>query len=77
MEKKIASSRVQLGGKLGRHPRLGMELPGVFAADEVLEIVGHCLGFYKQRSQDGERFATLLQAGDFENFVKRFGKREP
>ena len=64
--------RVQLGGRLGRHPRLARELPGIFSEDQVIEIVQECLAFYKDRSRHGERFAHLLQDADFEEFSCRF-----
>jgi dissimilatory sulfite reductase (desulfoviridin) alpha/beta subunit len=66
--------RVQLGGKLGRHPRLGRELPGIFSADEVLAIVAACLAFYKENSRNGRRFAELLDAAAFDRFAARFAK---
>jgi dissimilatory sulfite reductase (desulfoviridin) alpha/beta subunit len=66
--------RVQLGGKLGRHPRLGRELPGIFCADEVLAIVAACLAFYKQNSRNGRRFAELLDAAAFERLAARFAQ---
>ena len=66
--------RVFLGGKLGRHPRLAQELPGIFDADEVLAIVKACIDFYRKRSLHGERFAALLTQPDFEDFAERFGK---
>jgi dissimilatory sulfite reductase (desulfoviridin) alpha/beta subunit len=31
--------RVQLAGKLGRHPRLARELPGLFSEDQACDIV--------------------------------------
>jgi len=64
--------RVQLGGRLGRHPRLACELPGIFSEDRVVEIVQECLRFYKDRSRHGERFAHLLQNSDCEDFSLRF-----
>jgi anaerobic sulfite reductase subunit C len=64
--------RVQLGGRLGRHPRLARELPGIFSEDQVVEIVQACLAFYKDRSRHGERFAHLFQDADFEEFSRRF-----
>lgn len=69
--------RVQLGGKLGRHPRLARELPGIFSEDEVLEILEACLAFYKERTKTGERFGELLGDTEFEDFVARFGKNNP
>lgn len=67
--------RVQLGGKLGRHPRLGRELPGIFSADEVLAIVAACLTFFKQHSRNGRRFAQLLDEAAFQRFKVQFGKQ--
>jgi dissimilatory sulfite reductase (desulfoviridin) alpha/beta subunit len=64
--------RVQLGGRLGRHPRLARELPGIFSEDQVVEILQECLAFYKDRSRHGERFAHLLQDADFKELSRRF-----
>ncbi len=66
--------RIQLGGKLGRHPQLARELPGIFSENEVLEILRACITFYKQNSKHGERFADLLKEIDFDNLVKIYGK---
>ncbi|MGE0086204.1 MAG: 4Fe-4S binding protein [Desulfococcaceae bacterium] len=66
--------RVLLGGKLGRHPCLGRELPGIYTQDEVLEIVKTCIAFWREHSQKGERFAALFQASDFAAFAERFCK---
>lgn len=57
--------RVQIGGKLGRHPRLATELDGIYSEDEVLEIVKRCVKFYKENSKDGERFAEIVHKSDF------------
>ncbi|MBW1841269.1 MAG: 4Fe-4S dicluster domain-containing protein [Deltaproteobacteria bacterium] len=57
--------RVQLGGKLGRHPRLATELDGIFSEEEVLDILRQCVVFYKENSKQGERFAQIFQGPDF------------
>jgi anaerobic sulfite reductase subunit C len=61
--------RVQIGGKLGRHPQLARELPGIFSEDEVLAIVKDCIAFYKRNSKHGQRFAQIFTAHDFENLT--------
>jgi dissimilatory sulfite reductase (desulfoviridin) alpha/beta subunit len=66
--------RVQLGGKLGRHPRLARELPGIYTEQQVLEIVKDCLRFYKQTSKHGERFAQIFTPSDFEALAQRHRK---
>jgi dissimilatory sulfite reductase (desulfoviridin) alpha/beta subunit len=65
--------RVQLGGRLGRHPRLARELPGIHSEEAVLDIVAACVRLYKARSLHGERFAHILEDADFEDLRRRFG----
>ena len=64
--------RVQLGGKLGRHPRLAKELPGIYEELQVLQIVKDCLDFYTQNSKHGERFGQILTSADFEKIAARY-----
>ncbi len=56
--------RILLGGKLGRHPRLAVELDWVYSEDEVLEIVEKCIDYYKAHSTNGKRFAELIYHKD-------------
>jgi len=67
--------RIQLGGKLGRHPQLAKELPGIYGEEKVLAIVRDCLRFYKQNSRHGERFGLILKPADFEEFAQRYTER--
>jgi len=60
--------RLLIGGKLGRHPRLATELPGLYDADQVLEVVKWCVRHYKQHSRGGERFAELVEKAEPEFF---------
>jgi dissimilatory sulfite reductase (desulfoviridin) alpha/beta subunit len=64
--------RVLLGGKLGRHPQLARELPGLYDEDQVIAIIDACLDFYKQHSRAGERFAQLLTPEAFEALGRQF-----
>jgi anaerobic sulfite reductase subunit C len=72
LERGESGFRVQLGGKLGRHPRLARELPGIFSEDRVLGIVDGCLDLYKTRSARGQRFAQLFTEDDYAEFSRRF-----
>ena len=63
--------RVQLGGKLGRHPQLARELPGLYTEDKVLEIVATCISFYKKHSIKGERFAEIFKPSDVDALVEK------
>ncbi len=64
LEPAQAGFRVLLGGRLGRHPRLGMEVPGILSHDQVLDLVRRCLDFYKTHSDKGQRFSHLLKSVD-------------
>jgi len=68
--------RVQLGGKLGRHPRLARELPGIYSETEVLTIVKDCLRQYKQKSTGGRRFADLFSNNDFDGLAARYRRQD-
>ncbi|MBL0716494.1 MAG: sulfite reductase, partial [Desulfosarcina sp.] len=63
--KKKSGFRILLGGKLGRHPRLAEELPGIFSEDEALEIVKQCIDYYKKNSKKGARFANIYKNRHF------------
>jgi len=52
--------KILVGGKLGRHPQLGREIPGIFSEDEVLSIVDRIVEFYKKNSEKGERLGSVL-----------------
>ena len=56
--------RVLLGGRLGRRPRLAMELSGVYSREQVLSIVVTCLNYYKAHSRNGRRFSHLFDRLD-------------
>jgi len=56
--------RVMLGGRLGRHPRLAMEVAGLHTHDQVLSIVQNSLKFYKENSKNGQRFSHILSSVD-------------
>jgi anaerobic sulfite reductase subunit C len=65
--------RVLLAGKLGRHPQLAKELPGIYSEKTVEEIVQTCIDLLKFRSQNGRRFAEILSPDDVDAMAKRFG----
>lgn len=56
--------RVQLGGRLGRHPRLAMEIPGLLSEDEVLSVLKRSIEFYKTNSTNGKRFSHIFEKKD-------------
>ena len=64
LETAQAGFRVFLGGRLGRHPRLAMEVPGILSHADVLALVEKCLAFYKANSDRGQRFSHLIDSVD-------------
>jgi dissimilatory sulfite reductase (desulfoviridin) alpha/beta subunit len=64
--------RVLIGGKLGRHPRLARELPGIHDEETVVSMINEFLQFYKARSTQGQRFAGLLTEADIDAFSKKW-----
>ncbi|MBU0992155.1 MAG: 4Fe-4S binding protein [Proteobacteria bacterium] len=58
--------RIQLGGKLGRHPMLARELGRLFSQAETVDMVRKCLQYYKEKSTGGKRFAEILAENDDE-----------
>jgi dissimilatory sulfite reductase (desulfoviridin) alpha/beta subunit len=52
--------RILVGGKLGRHPALGRELPEIYSLEEALKVVDHCLDHYQRYCLRGERFGEIL-----------------
>lgn len=53
--------RILLGGRLGRHPQLAVELPGIHAREGVLAAAACCLDFHLRNAAAGERFGEVLQ----------------
>lgn len=53
--------RILVGGKLGRHPRLGRELSGIFDDKETIHRVERCLDLYQAHCAEGERFGEILE----------------
>jgi dissimilatory sulfite reductase (desulfoviridin) alpha/beta subunit len=53
--------RVQVGGKLGRHPRLARDLGVIFSQEEMLEKLNEYLDLYQTHNQKGERLGEILK----------------
>jgi len=57
----VKGFKILIGGKLGRHPRLAMEVPGIFNLEETVNIIKRLISFYKENCLKGERFAEVLE----------------
>lgn len=69
--------RILLGGKLGRHPRLGSELPGIYSREGVLAAADCCIEHYLRNARGGERFGDLLQRAGDDELVECILERAP
>ncbi|HOY66654.1 MAG TPA: 4Fe-4S binding protein [Candidatus Ozemobacteraceae bacterium] len=56
--------RVLVGGRLGRHPRLATELPGICTTELACDHLSACLNAVHTAARPGVRLATLLEAGN-------------
>lgn len=61
LEEGTKGYRVLVGGKLGRHPRLARQLPGIHDETEALEILDRCLDLHQRECRNGERFGEILE----------------
>jgi len=68
--------RILLGGKLGRHPRLAEELPGIRDETEALNILDRCLDLYQTQCLEGERFGEILERIGPERRISLTGARK-
>ncbi len=64
--------RVLIGGKLGRHPRLAQELPGIHNEETVVHMISDFLAFYKTHNTHGQRFSKLLTDQDISAFSRKW-----
>ena len=73
LERELEGFRVMVGGKLGRHPQLAHELPGIFSEEEVMEIAGKVVDFYMSDCRNGERLGALISRTGLESLYKFMG----
>ena len=69
--------RILIGGKLGRHPRLGTELAGIYRREGVLAAADCCIGFYLRNAGPGERMGDVLQRVGDEELVESIRQQAP
>jgi dissimilatory sulfite reductase (desulfoviridin) alpha/beta subunit len=60
LQEGTAGFRVQVGGKLGRHPQLARDLKAIFSRAELLQKLNDYLDLYQALNQKGERLGELL-----------------
>ncbi|WP_462323913.1 4Fe-4S dicluster-binding protein [Desulfoplanes sp.] len=53
--------RIVVGGKLGRRPRLGQEMSGVFSREEALQILAKTVRFVMENYSHGRNLGTIME----------------
>lgn len=61
LQEKERGYRIFVGGKLGRHPRLAAEIPGIHGLEETLKMIDRSLDHYQKHCQRGERPGEILE----------------
>ncbi len=52
--------RILVGGRLGRHPKLATELPGLFTDEQVFKLLERAFKLYMDNYELGKRFGVVL-----------------
>jgi anaerobic sulfite reductase subunit C len=60
--------RVLVGGKLGRHPQLARELTRDLDGQQVLDLVGVIVDFFKANAKSGERLGAVINRVGWDEF---------
>ncbi|MBL7175486.1 MAG: 4Fe-4S binding protein [Desulfobacteraceae bacterium] len=75
LEEDARGYRILVGGKLGRHPRLGTELSGIYELEKVRQVVDDCLDYYQSNCHGGERFGEILERNGVDWLEKEIIKK--
>ncbi len=62
--------RIFVGGKIGRHPRLGRDFTDVRSPQEAVAMFRKIINWSKKNTNIGERFGDCLERVGFEKFRK-------
>jgi dissimilatory sulfite reductase (desulfoviridin) alpha/beta subunit len=62
--------KILVGGKIGKHPKLGVELIDIRSPEEAVAIFRKIINWAKKNTITGERLGTCLDRVGFEKFRK-------
>ncbi len=71
VEEKAVGYKITIGGKWGKHPRPGDEVPGVYTESEVMRILEKTLLVYREQGKTGERMGAMVERIGTENFIRQ------
>ncbi len=67
--------RILVGGRLGRHPRLGVELPHIYTREEAVKVVDACMDFHLEHNEKGERFGEVIDRRGLDRLLQVIASR--
>jgi dissimilatory sulfite reductase (desulfoviridin) alpha/beta subunit len=53
--------KITIGGRWGKHTRIGTPLNGVFTKDEAMDIIEKTILLFKDKGFSGERLSTMIE----------------
>lgn len=71
MHSSASGWRVLVGGRLGRHPALARELPGLFDDDQAVKLLVRALRLFMEHYAPRKRFGAILGELGLEALQKR------
>jgi len=74
LQEEARGYKVLLGGKLGRHPRLATQLPGVHSVEEIPAIMNRLMDLFMRRCVRGERLGEIIERMGWEEFLQELGE---
>ncbi len=77
IQKEKEGFRILVGGKLGRHPQLGLELPGIFANEDAIKTFKKIALFYKDNCVNGERLGVIVAQKGHDFIIDEFSLPSP
>ncbi len=70
LEEGLTGYRVLVGGKLGRHPRLATELPGIYPVEDIAKVVERIVNLYMKECKRGERLGEIAEQKGWEELLR-------
>lgn len=65
-----AGFKLYVGGKWGKYPRVGTQLPGLYTEEEVMSIIEKTLLIYREQGKTGERMGVTVDRLGPERFIE-------
>ncbi len=62
--------KLYVGGKWGKYPRVGSQLPGIYTEEEVMSILEKTLLLYREKGRTGERMGAMAERIGAEAFIE-------